>query len=99
MTLNLKNLTGKLYFQVKPLVLGSAHLRVCVFYRNHLLQSLMITATVAEAEVAAAEANRASIEMTFSADFANARQLPARGLLDWGEQGPGRHAHNNGQRP
>ena len=72
--------TAPLYFPVTPLRSGRSQLRLCVFYRNHLLQSLAITADVEDQAAPSRRPQHVEVEITFSADFANAAALPARGL-------------------
>lgn len=72
--------TDILYFPVTPLKEGTARLRVCVFYQNHLLQSLNVSAIIALHEDIVSEPQCAHVEMTFSADFTRVEELPARGL-------------------
>jgi len=72
--------TKKLYFSVTPLETGIAQLRVCVFYKNHLLQSLRVSTKVSMQSETSTELQRANIEMVFSAQFLNAEKLPTRNL-------------------
>jgi hypothetical protein len=68
------------YFKVTPRRTGILHLRVCVFYKNNMLQSLMVTTHAAAQEKIINKAQTAHVEMTFSADFSNAGSLSPRGL-------------------
>lgn len=87
--------TETVYFRVTPLNIGTARLRVCVFYKNHLLQSLGVVATVAEEMVTTLEFQRAFVETTYSADFARVSEIPARGLwLGINQSADGTHALN-----
>ncbi|HKP04463.1 MAG TPA: ATP-binding protein [Chthoniobacterales bacterium] len=67
-------------FSLKALKLGRAFLRLCIFYRNHLLQALRVSTDVVAGQENAREPQRAIIELTFSADFARVEDLPPRGL-------------------
>jgi hypothetical protein len=89
--------TETLYFKVIPFRSRIAFLRVCVFYKNHLLQSLGVTVLASAEE----ETGRpwtihvANVETTYSADFAGVGELPARGLwLGINESADGTHALN-----
>jgi hypothetical protein len=87
--------TDTLFFPVTPLNIGVAHLRVCVFYKNHLLQSMGVVSFVDGVEGYTQDSPRAYVETTYSADFANAGQLPARGLwLGINESVAGTHTLN-----
>lgn len=72
--------TKRLYFPVIPLKTGIVQLRVCVFYKNHLLQSLGVSTRVSTQPEMSAELHRANMEMAFSAQFVNAEKLPNRNL-------------------
>lgn len=79
--------TSPVYFPLIPRKRNFARLRLCIFYRNHLLQSLSLEANVRSTRqtwlspsAALAFIPRVRVEMTFSADFANVATLPARGL-------------------
>lgn len=89
--------TETLYFSVTPLRPGIARLRVCVFYKNHLLQSLGVSAPAAADDGTAPEWTdyQAQVETTYSADFSHVAELPARGLwLGINESDDGTHALN-----
>jgi hypothetical protein len=87
--------TKTLYFQVTPRKLGPAHLRVCVFYKNHLLQSLGVVARVAESSKISETFQRANVETAYSADFGRVLDLPARALwLGINESPGGTHTLN-----
>jgi hypothetical protein len=68
------------YFPVKPSLAGLARGRVCIFYKNHLLQALNIQATVAPAAQVLDQPHLAQVEMTFSANFEKVERFPERGL-------------------
>jgi serine/threonine protein kinase len=72
--------TEPVYFGMVPLRTGRVALRVCLFYRYHLLQSILVTASVASVGVIAMRKHAAQVEITFTADFATAGSLPPRGL-------------------
>jgi len=84
--------TNPVYFPLTPRIVGAGRLRLCIFYQNHLLQSLSLEADVRAGWVEwltslgvwnpGSKLPPASVrvEMTFSVDFANVRTLPARGL-------------------
>jgi len=72
--------TMTLYFPIKPLQVGLARLRVCVFYKNHLLQSFIVSAYVSAHDESASEPQKACVEMTFSSDFRRVEGFSSRGL-------------------
>src|SRR5260221_7432980 len=82
--------TETIYFPLTAPVDGIARLRLCVFYRNHLLQSLSVSATVGSYVLF--QPQNARVEMTFSADFSRVDQLPERALwLGLNESQDGSH--------
>jgi hypothetical protein len=88
LTLVAREATAMRYFQVTPRRDGDLRLRVCVFYRNHLLKSLSVSALAdASGSRVLPAAQRARVELTFSADFGNADQLSGRavwlGINEW----------------
>jgi hypothetical protein len=70
----------QLYFPVTPHTENTARLRLCVFYKNHLLQSLAVVAGVEKQAAVSATRQKVEVELTFSADFTNVSTVPARGL-------------------
>jgi hypothetical protein len=69
-----------IFFPLIPHRKTRARLRLCVFYRNHLLQSMSVTVAVKPNAGKGRLPQTATVEMTFSADFANVSSLPARAL-------------------
>ena len=78
MTLIYGQPTETLYYQIRPLKSGPAALRLCVYYRNHLLQSLSISVSAADTEGIAGVPQKAVVETAYSLDFRGAAELPAR---------------------
>lgn len=68
-------------FVVRPDRLGPVSLRVCLFYRNHLLQSLVLSAYTTLDEQDAPEPASAAVELTFSASFEETGRFEPRGLF------------------
>lgn len=70
------------YFQVRaPQTTGRAQLRICVYYRNHLLQSFLLDAEVAEKEDRRQEVQtQFKLEFSRTSRFTNLPELGARGL-------------------
>jgi hypothetical protein len=87
--------TKTVYFKVTPLNVGLTNIRVCVFYKNHLLQSLMVVATVAEEIKIAETFQQARVETTYTPDFSDVEDLSARGLwLGINQNTSGTHSLN-----
>lgn len=85
----------RLYFQVvAPRRLGPAQIRVCVYYKNNLVQSRMVYAQVGRSERKDAErGNWSEVEYTLSATFGDLDRLRPRGLnIVFNEDGDGTHA-------
>lgn len=87
--------TETVYFKVTSVKLGEARLRVCIFYKNHLLQSIGVEVSTLERATRQAKLQRARVETTYTADFTRVAELPARGLwLGLNESPDGTHALN-----
>ncbi len=59
---------------------GQALLRVCIYYKNNLLQSLAVNAQITSEEKEVDQGHWAEVDYTLTADFAQVEQFPARPL-------------------
>lgn len=85
----------RLYFQVvAPDRLGLTQIRLCVYYKNNLVQSRMVYAHVGRGKRAdAGRGNWSEVEVTLSATFGDLERLQPRGLnIVFNEDDTGTHA-------
>jgi len=85
----------RLYFQVvAPDRLGLAQIRLCVYYKNNLVQSRMVYAHVGRGKrTDAGRGNWSEVEVTLSATFGDLDRLQPRGLnIVFNEDRTGTHA-------
>ena len=87
--------TQQLHFEVvSPRKLIRAEIRICVYYKNNLVQSRMVYAQIGRSErTDAGQGNWSEVEYTLSASFGDLDQLQRRELnIAFNQSGDGTHA-------
>jgi hypothetical protein len=83
-----------LFKVLAPAQAGPARLRVCLYHHNHMVQSFLVTAEVAEAEAGhEAQVPRAELEFSRSERFTNLEALTPRALCIGVNQDAGGSTH------